>query len=206
VKHWFEFPKENANVPVLESLKIDQHISSLWIHLLRSPDSGDQVSTLIPLPYSYIVPGGRFREIYYWDSYFTMLGLRIDGREDVINDMINNFSWLIAHFGHIPNGNRSYFLSRSQPPFFALMIELLAEIRGPEVYSQFLQDLLREYAFWMDDDTSEEIAYRRIVKLGEHQYLNRYYDDSNSPRAESYFEDRVLFEEVPDRTKRFFRT
>src|SRR4030095_8162411 len=84
VNHRFEIPKENSNVPILTSLPINRHISSLWSHLLREPDHSDKVSSLIPLPHLYIVPGGRFREIYYWDSYFTMLGLKIEGRQDVI--------------------------------------------------------------------------------------------------------------------------
>jgi alpha,alpha-trehalase len=73
--------------------------------------------SLIPLPYPYIVPGGRFQEIYYWDSYFTMLGLSVSGRFDLIENMVDNFSFLIKTLGHIPNGNRSYYISRSQPPF-----------------------------------------------------------------------------------------
>src|SRR5690606_4471 len=67
-----------------------QHIQSLWPVLTRAPDESTQGS-LIPLPYNYLVPGGRFREIYYWDSYFTMLGLQESGRWDLIEDMVDNF-------------------------------------------------------------------------------------------------------------------
>ncbi len=95
---------------------LEENIETLWGYLTRQPDKGG--GSLIPLPYPYIVPGGRFGEIYYWDSYFTMLGLKVSGRIDMIENMVKNFSYLIDSFGYIPNGNRKYFIGRSQPPFF----------------------------------------------------------------------------------------
>ena len=76
-----------------ENRTIEEHIESLWPVLTRQPDVPK--GSLIPLPHSYIVPGGRFGEIYYWDSYFTMLGLQASGRTDMIENMVNNFSHLI---------------------------------------------------------------------------------------------------------------
>jgi len=200
VNHWFQLPQENSNDPIIESQPIDQHISSLWNHLIREPDKTNHSSSLIPLPYSYVVPGGRFREIYYWDSYFTMLGLRQSGRKDVIRDMIKNFAWLLEQFGHIPNGNRSYFLSRSQPPFFSLMVALHAEGWGPDIYKENLSQLIREYAFWMNGSDKDVNEFKRIVKVGAH-FLNRYYDDSNTPRAESWAEDVRLKNENQEVTE-----
>src|SRR3954465_7614132 len=98
---------------------IEQHLELLWQILAREPDN--KKSSLIALPFPYIVPGGRFREIYYWDSYFTMLGLKESGETDMIENMIKNFAYLTETYGHIPNGNRSYYIGRSQPPFFAAM-------------------------------------------------------------------------------------
>jgi neutral trehalase len=72
---------------------LPEHLAELWDVLTRRPD--EQGGTLIPLPYPYIVPGGRFREVYYWDSYFTMLGLQVSKRIDIIENMINNFAYLI---------------------------------------------------------------------------------------------------------------
>ena len=103
-----------------------EHISGLWDVLTRQAD-GESKGTLISLPYPYIVPGGRFGEIYYWDSYFTMLGLQVSGRIDLIQHMVDNFSYLIDLLGYIPNGNRSYFMGRSQPPFYSLMVRVLGE-------------------------------------------------------------------------------
>ena len=71
------------------------HITKLWQVLKRSPDTARTGSSLLALPTSYIVPGGRFREIYYWDSYFTMLGLQQSGEYDIIEDMVKNFAYLI---------------------------------------------------------------------------------------------------------------
>ena len=110
-----------------DSSDIDTHIKKLWVALRREPDNQKEAGTLIPLAHSYQVPGGRFTEIYYWDSYFTMLGLMEDGEEKTVADMVQNFADLIENVGFIPNGNRTYYLSRSQPPFFSYMVELLAK-------------------------------------------------------------------------------
>src|SRR5438552_3439826 len=122
-----------------------EHIEELWQVLKRSADKPVEGSSLIALPYPYIVPGGRFREIYYWDSYFTMLGLAESGHWDIIENMIENFAYLIQQYGYIPNGNRTYFLSRSQPPFFSCMIELLATYKGNAVYAKYQSALQKEY-------------------------------------------------------------
>ena len=113
-----------------------------------------------------MVPGGRFNEIYYWDSYFTMLGLEESGRHDLTVSMLDNFAWLIDQFGHVPNGNRSYYLSRSQPPFFAAMVELAAVRDGDATYRKYLPQLRREYEFWMEGAASlaPGAAHRRVVR------------------------------------------
>jgi len=174
-----------------DSLTIKGHISNLW-ELLKRPADKKISGTLIPLPYPYIIPGGRFREIYYWDSYFTMLGLQVDNQIETIQNMVDNFSYLIDLYGFIPNGNRTYYLSRSQPPFYAMMIDILAESKSDSIYSKYLKSLEKEYAFWMDgsDKLNRNItSYRRVVMLPDGEVLNRYWDDMNTPRAESYRED-----------------
>jgi len=107
-----------------------EHVEALWPILERKSDIENSGSTLITLPNPYIVPGGRFREVYYWDSYFTMLGLAESGKFDIITNMIDNFAHLINTVGHIPNGNRTYYITRSQPPFFSQMVALLAKYEG----------------------------------------------------------------------------
>lgn len=193
------FVEDNFKIPVpqrnfiADTSQINEHIAKLW-DKLKNPADHIESGTLIPLPNQYIVPGGRFREIYYWDSYFTMLGLQTDKEYQIIQNMIDNFSLLIDQYGFIPNGNRTYYLSRSQPPFYSLMIKLLAEIKSDSVYSNYLPFLEKEYMFWMDGtqflEGKETIAYRRIVKMPNGEILNRYWDDKNTPRPESFLEDK----------------
>ena len=169
---------------------LKEHIDQLWPVLTHEPQDHIPWSSLLALPQSYIVPGGRFSETYYWDSYFTMLGLAESGREDLLKCMADNFAWMIENYGHIPNGNRTYYLSRSQPPVFALMVELFEEdgVRGARRY---LDHLKMEYAFWMDGAESliPNQAYRHVVRMPDGSLLNRYWDDRDTPRDESWLED-----------------
>ena len=168
-----------------------RHIDRLWRELERQPRPGDARSSLLPLPQPYIVPGGRYDEIYYWDSYFTMLGLERSGRHDLVRGMVANFAAMIDRYGHVPNGNRTYYLSRSQPPFFASMVNLLAAHEGQQALATYLPQLEREYAFWMDgaDALAPGEAHRRVVRLRDGTLLNRYWDDCDTPRDESYVMD-----------------
>ncbi len=168
------------------------HIKKLWSVLKREADKKVDGSSLLPLPNAYIVPGGRFREIYYWDSYFTMLGLKESGETDMIENMIKNFAFLIDTYGHIPNGNRSYYLSRSQPPFFSMMVDLLAGIKGNTIYKTYLPQLVKEYNYWMD----KTAATKHKVVMPDGSILNRYYDRDDFPRQESYAEDFEVSEKA----------
>ncbi|MFC6377934.1 alpha,alpha-trehalase TreF [Tatumella terrea] len=169
---------------------ISQHIDDLWPVLVREPRQHQPFSSLLPLPKPYLVPGGRFGEVYYWDSYFTMLGLPVSGRTDLLRDMADNFAWLIENYGHIPNGNRTYYLSRSQPPVFALMVELFEEAGLPGS-THYLQHLIREHEYWMDGAGAllPHQAYRHVVRMPDGSLLNRYWDDRDTPRDESWRED-----------------
>lgn len=169
---------------------IEQHLHHLWNLLTRASDQSGK-GTLLPLPHPYVAPGGRFREIYYWDSYFTMLGLQVSGREDLIRAMVDNFAHLILTYGFIPNGNRSYYLSRSQPPFFALMVDLLCK-GNASVMRPWLPALEKEYQFWMDGASDGRPVYRRVVTLPDGSQLNRYWDDQPAPRPEAWLEDTHL--------------
>ena len=183
-----------ASVVASEPKPVRQHIDELWPILTRDTPSAPPYSSLLPLPRPYVVPGGRFRELYYWDSYFTMLGLAESGQSDLLEDMVGNFAFLIDAYGHIPNGTRSYYLSRSQPPFFFAMVGLLDPSDPAAAYARFLPQLKAEYAFWMEgaDDLAASAAHRRVVKLDDGSILNRYWDDSDAPRDESYAEDVAL--------------
>jgi alpha,alpha-trehalase len=210
VQTHFEFPLVLASDYQSAQKPILQHLENLWDVLLRKPLQDSSLithhSSLISLPRPYIVPGGRFREIYYWDSYFTMLGLQVSEREDIIQDMVDNFVHLIDMVGFIPNGNRTYYIGRSQPPFFALMVNVLSEIKGDAILLKYRPQLEKEYAFWMSGENNDAVAqlqvasplnaHRRVVRLPDRQaglpdgsILNRYWDDTAAPRPEAYVED-----------------
>jgi len=196
VSRYFELPPQLTSDFVADtSLSPAAHVNRLWPVLTRQPDS-QRLNTKVPLPKPYIAPGGRFREIYYWDSYFTMLGLAVsDSSRYLIRSMVENFTYLIEEMGFIPNGNRTYFRGRSQPPFFSLMVGLLSEIEGEKVLEEFLPAMEKEYDFWMDGKEKvgkENPAHKRVVLVQDQVLMNRYWDDVGGPRPESYAEDVQL--------------
>lgn len=197
-----DFIGENFKLPELvqqefitdTSQSMQAHISNLWPVLTRERDNTYNNGSLIPLPYQYVVPGGRFREIYYWDSYFTMLGLKADNKTELANDMVDNFAFMIDSLGFIPNGNRAYYLGRSQPPFFAFMVDLIAG-QNRDLFLKYQPQLLKEYDFWMmgaEHLSDSSPANQRTVLLETGEVLNRYYDKYTSPRPESFKEDFKL--------------
>lgn len=205
---------------VLENFKLPQSLNTTYVNnknnsieqnideslklLTRQPK--DEGGTLVPLLKPYVVPGGRFGEAHYWDTYFVMLGLQASGKDSLMSNMVLNLAQLIQDFGHIPSGNRSYYFSRSQPPFFALMVKLLSKMKGQEQkYVQYLPQIQREYQYWMAVENGGEDAqkqnearkkgdkaYRKTVFIGKDDILNRYYDDKNTPRPEAYREDIAI--------------
>ncbi len=106
--------------------------------------------TLIGLPYPYTVPAvGYFDEMYYWDTYFTNLGLILDGRLEQARYNVDNMCFLIRKYGYMPNGNRTYYLSRSQPPFLSQMVrEVYEQDPDPRWLRDAYAALDREYQFW----------------------------------------------------------
>lgn len=191
VDRHFVLPAAIADTPVEPHATLRDHIGALWPLLTRHGARPVAYDSLLPLPEPYVVPGGRFREIYYWDSYFTMRGLVASGQDALSRDMLENFAALIDRWGHIPNGNRSYYLSRSQPPFFSHMVELEAR-SDPQVLVRHLPQLKREHAWWMDgaEGLADGQARRRVVRMPDGALLNRYWDDRDTPRPESFMQDR----------------
>jgi alpha,alpha-trehalase len=207
VRRHFELPQPvGADFQTDPSRTMEEHIRALWPVLTRAPDTPDPYSSLIPLPNEYVVPGGRFREVYYWDSYFTMVGLIESGRTDLVRSMLDNFAYLVRTVGHIPNGNRTYYLSRSQPPFFAAMVGLYAEAADTARALGYLDVLEAEYAFWMAgaDQLQPGQVYARVVRLPDGSVLNRYWDDRTDPRPESYRPDYEIAQTLPADTREAF--
>ena len=193
------FVKENFDLPpappafnyIQQEKDVTAHIKNLWGNLKREQDKMVEGSSLLALPHPYIVPGGRFREVYYWDSYFTMLGLKESGETETMRNMLDNFKYLINTYGHIPNGNRSYYLSRSQPPFFSMMVELFAAATENEEYKNYAGAMEKEYNYWMSGYTTIKngTASKKLVRLTDGSILNRYCDELSIPRQESWADD-----------------
>ncbi len=194
-------PPADTHVDPPPHQDLREHIAWLWPALTRRTADAPPGGSLLPLPKPYVVPGGRFREGYYWDSWFTMLGLQQDGHEDLVDDMIEDFASEIDRFGHVPNGNRSYYLSRSQPPFFALMVELAAAREGDAVLQRWLPEMRQEHAYWMRgaDTLKPGQAAARVVRLADGALLNRYWDDEDTPRPESWLQDVETAKRAPGR-------
>ncbi|BCI65562.1 alpha,alpha-trehalase TreF [Acetobacter aceti] len=170
---------------------VRDYITGMWDVLTRQPDTPVPWSSLLPLPEKYVVPGGRFTELYYWDTYFTMIGLYEGGRIDLMRSTYRDLASLIDRYGHIPNGSRTYYLGRSQPAFFALMTDLLASHDGNRTYIKYLPELQREYEYWTDGETklAPGHAWRHAVRLKDGTLLTRPWDDLDTPRDESYPQD-----------------
>ncbi|WP_048857532.1 alpha,alpha-trehalase TreA [Paracidovorax citrulli] len=178
-----------------------EHIDALWPRLVRRQVEVPPYSSLLPLPHPYVVPGGRFREVYYWDSYFTMLGLVESGEQEHSRQMLDNFAYMIDTYGHIPNGNRTYYLSRSQPPFFSYMVQLQAKVEGDAAYARYLPQLQKEYAYWMEgaETLAPGSAHAHVVRLADGSLLNRYWDARDTPRPEAWLHDVRTAAEAKDR-------
>jgi len=190
--------------------KVREYIEHMWGVLTRAADRPNRYSSLLDLPHNYVTPGGRFREIYYWDSYFTMLGLRESGKYDLMEDMVRNFAYMISQYGFIPNGNRTYYLTHSQPPVFSLMVALLAEIRGEQVFDEYRPLMAKEYRYWMRG--SEKSAFvkgisnasEHVVRMSGGELLNRYWDSSIAPREDMFGEDVAIGRRI-DESANFYR-
>ncbi len=109
--------------------------------------------TLIGLPNPYTVPSAvKFQEMYYWDTYFANLGLLQLGKVELVKGNVDNFLFMVEKFGFVPNGSRTYFLSRSQPPFLSRMVkDLYAVTQDREWLKGAYETLKKEYAFWQDN-------------------------------------------------------
>ncbi|MFC3180563.1 trehalase family glycosidase [Cypionkella sinensis] len=165
-----------------------QHLAAIWPHLIRPADDPAERSSRFALPHPYVVVGGRFQEAYYWDSYFTQLGLLKSGQIAQVRDMLENFAYAIREIGHIPNGFRSYFLTRAQPPFFAQMVQDYGRTTGDlaGAYARYLPEMQREYRYFIDTPHN-------------HNGLARYWDAASGPRIEMYGTDlEAAHKGVPD--------
>ncbi len=180
-----------APPPSQDRTTLKAHIAALWPVLTRPPVQAVEGDSALPLDKPFVVPGGRFREIYYWDSYFTMLGLAADGQpRRRSTNMVDDFGGLIDRYGHIPNGDAHLL---SEPLAAAVLLRDGGRQRGPDKtdkarFKRCLDLMRREHAFWMDGEKTLARARRiaAVVALPDGAILNRYADDRSTPRDESY--------------------
>jgi len=188
-----------AGFPVPETVK--QLEARCKIQVKNLPSSAGHLGTnaaqaidppgLLYLENRYVVPGGRFNEMYGWDSYFIIVGLLRDGRLDLAQDMVNNFLFEVEHYGAVLNANRTYYLTRSQPPFLTSMILGVYEAQRAAG---------RENRKWLDK------AYQLAIKdhslwvaephLAGSTGLSRYFDFGDGPAPESVKDETGHYREV----------
>jgi len=176
------------------------------IHRLGEMDSGQiEPEGLLYLENKYVVPGGRFNEMYGWDSYFIIRGLVRDNRIELARGMVENFFFEIEHYGAVLNANRSYYLTRSQPPFLTSMIFAVYDAQKAAGHedrtwlAKAYEYAQRDYSLWT-----------REAHLAGSTGLSRYYDFGNGPAPESvkdetghYRQVAAFFLSQPDRGREY---
>ncbi|KAG5859580.1 trehalase [Encephalitozoon hellem] len=198
--------QNNTYIQGVENLvRIGKILSREWenIYVRQLDDEEGYHTTMIKIKNPFVIPGDRFKEAYYWDSYWVIEGLVRNGMGKVAKDMVENFILLIEKYGFIPNGLRKYYLNRSQPPYFPQM--LLTVYRHlpwkdvEEIIRRGLNAAVTEYEFFMREKSES------IVKDGKTYILNVYKVGDCTPRAESYSEDRMTAEENKARAEKYRR-
>ncbi|TMX01809.1 hypothetical protein EJD97_023550 [Solanum chilense] len=147
-------------------------------HVLEKPE----LYTLLPLKNPVIIPGSRFKEVYYWDSYWVIRGLLAGKMYETAKGIVNNLVSLIDQFGYVLNGARAYYSNRSQPPVLAAMIvDIFNQTGDLDLVRRSLPALLKENHFWNSGIHKVTIQDAQ----GSNHSLSRYYAMWNKPRPES---------------------
>jgi alpha,alpha-trehalase len=181
----------------LRTLLGEQRFATIDLRRLPADPASVSEPGLLYLPHPYVVPGGRFNEMYGWDSYFIEVGLLLDGRIDLARDLVENFLYEVRAFGRILNANRTYYLQRSQPPFLTRMIlELFARTHDLDWLRSTVPAIDATYAFW----TTEP---HLLPEIG----LSRYYAFGEGPAPEVVYGERDAAGLTHyDRVRAYYRT
>ncbi|EIW74545.1 glycoside hydrolase family 37 protein [Coniophora puteana RWD-64-598 SS2] len=184
---------QNVSDELLRAFALE--VNSYWTQLAREANvtaecdiypGGACESTFIPLNYSFVVPGGRFREQYYWDSYWIIQGLLKSGLYDSVNGTLQNFMSELEDFGFIPNGGRKYYLNRSQPPLFIHMLyDYVTATNDSSILQRALPLAEVELAWWNTNRTVQVTS----PYTNKTYSLARYAVNNTAPRPESYLTD-----------------
>lgn len=153
--------------------------------------------SLISVPNGFIVPGGRFREFYYWDSYWIIQGLLISDMHETARGMIDNFIYIVNKYGFVPNGGRVYYLNRSQPPLLTLMAAAyMRHTQDIDWLKTNIKSLDKELRYWLNNKLTT------VQKDGTEYTLAHYQVKSTTPRPESYAQDVATAAFFDDETAR----
>lgn len=169
------------------------------IELLKLPANPRVIREqgLLYLPFPYVVPGGRFNEMYGWDSYFIQLGLLRDGEVELAKNVVDNFCYQIKNYGKILNANRTYYLTRSQPPFLTqMLLGVYRKTKDRKWLADAVPAIEQYYRFWTIEP--HEIA---------ETHLSRYFDLGDGPAPEVVSDERDAQGRTHyDLVKQYFRT
>jgi alpha,alpha-trehalase len=178
------FPSGSAVPPEVENLEgeCQVHVQPLpkqITHLGEVMPAQLPIQGLLFLPNPYVVPGGRFNEMYGWDSYFIIRGLLEEGKRDLARGMVENFFYEIENYGAVLNANRTYYLTRSQPPFLTSMV--MAQYAADKAAGrQDREWLARAYQY----SERDHALWTREPKLAGDTGLSRYFDVGEGPVPE----------------------
>src|SRR5271169_5511001 len=184
-EQYLYFPADFQSLPAFQDLVKDCRVRVARlpeiiskpddVHLNKIPHAG-----LLYLPHPYVVPGGQFNEMYGWDSYFTILGLLRAHRLELAKGMVENLFYEIEHYGSILNANRTYYLTRSQPPFLTSMILRVYDAEDPSSQQKDTAWLQKAYDFAVTDYEQ----WTHPPHLAGDTGLSRYYDHGEGPVPE----------------------
>lgn len=181
---------ENVNSSVVEDFT--RQVINIWPDLTRryvgAGNCSGCVNSFIPVNRTFVVAGGRFREPYYWDSFWVIEGLlRTQGSfTQITENIIENFLDLVEEIGFVPNSARRYYENRSQPPLLTQMVRVYVEYtKNYTLLERALPILEQEYEFWVNNRTVT------LERAGRNYSLNHYAVQNTQPRPESYYEDYV---------------
>lgn len=168
-------------VPEQDMARVGKEHPDLNIRAIRHGVGFEDMENhgLLYLPHDYIVPGGRFNEMYGWDSYFTVMGLVQDGETKIAEGMVKNMFYEVDNYGKILNANRSYYLSRSSPPFQSSAVLAVYEKTGDKKFlKEGIDHVIKEYNYWTNPDNGKEMDH--LTPTG----LSRYYSPVQKPCPE----------------------
>ncbi|KYM96555.1 Trehalase [Cyphomyrmex costatus] len=197
---WKENPAILKSIKDLRYREWAKRLNYIWNTLARKINNDVMVNpqrhSLIYVNNTFVIPGGRFKEFYYWDSYWIIEGLLLCDMHETVKGMIENFLSIVEKYGFVPNGGRVYYLSRSQPP---LLIPMVAKYYDYTKDRKFLKKniaiLEKEFEYWRNEKTVD------VTKNGKTYKMAHYVVNSRGPRPESYKEDYQLAQQVPEQER-----